>query len=159
VTNLKRLKKIQTAPKGKIKSIYIYRTGDNCSKPNYEELECLGCLVGVHREKPQVELNKPIYVGMSVLDLSKYLMYDFYYNTIQSSIETNQNYCSLIQTVYVMRFRQKMLMKILNKLLISLIGPILRIIQILEHIMTKQTKKFQESSSLKKFPLSKSLPV
>ena len=39
--------------------------------------------MGVHREKTKVELNKPIYVGMSVLDLSKYLMYDFHYNTIQ----------------------------------------------------------------------------
>jgi hypothetical protein len=57
VTNLKRLKKIQTAPKGKIKSTTIYRTCDNCLKPNYEELECLGCLVGVHREKPQVKLD------------------------------------------------------------------------------------------------------
>ena len=44
------LKKIQTAPKGKIKSTTIYRTCDNYSKPNYEELEFLGCLVGVHRE-------------------------------------------------------------------------------------------------------------
>jgi hypothetical protein len=43
--------------------------------------------VGVHREKTQVELNKPIYVGMSVLDLSKHLMYDFHYNTIQPMYE------------------------------------------------------------------------
>ena len=80
VTDLKRLKKIQTAQKGTINSTTIYRMRDNCAKPNYEELECLGCLVGVHREKPKVGLNKPIYVGMTVLDLSKYLMYDFHYN-------------------------------------------------------------------------------
>ena len=28
-------------------------------------------------------LNKPIYVGMSVLDLSKHLMYDYYYNHLK----------------------------------------------------------------------------
>ena len=38
-------------------------------------------LVGIQNHKEKVLLNKPIYVGMSVLDLSKHLMYDFYYYT------------------------------------------------------------------------------
>ena len=37
-------------------------------------------LVGVHICKKQIILNKPIYIGMCVLDHSKYLMYDFHYN-------------------------------------------------------------------------------
>ena len=40
-------------------------------------------LVGIQNHKEKVLLNKPIYVGMSVLDLSKHLMYDFYYNTLK----------------------------------------------------------------------------
>jgi len=40
-------------------------------------------LVGVHMLKNKVELNKPIYVGCSVLDLSKTLMYDFHYDFIK----------------------------------------------------------------------------
>ncbi len=37
-------------------------------------------LVGVHMLKKEVKLNKPIYIGQSVLDDSKHLMYDFHYN-------------------------------------------------------------------------------
>ena len=40
-------------------------------------------LIGIQNHKEKVLLNKPIYVGMSVLDLSKMLMYDFYYNHLK----------------------------------------------------------------------------
>jgi len=40
-------------------------------------------LVAVHRHKRRIVLDKPIINGMIILDLSKYLMYDFYYNFLQ----------------------------------------------------------------------------
>ena len=36
--------------------------------------------VAIHETKPVLTLNKPIYSGFTVLELSKWLMYDFHYN-------------------------------------------------------------------------------
>ncbi|CAB3982653.1 Gastrula zinc finger [Paramuricea clavata] len=46
-------------------------------------------LIVVKRMKEVVTLNKPCYVGMSILDLSKTLMYDFHYNTIKKEYGNN----------------------------------------------------------------------
>ena len=35
-------------------------------------------LAAIQMHKSKLELNKPVYVGMSILDLSKNLMYDFF---------------------------------------------------------------------------------
>jgi len=43
-------------------------------------------LVGVHSKKERLLLDKPSYVGMSILDLSKTLMYDFHYNYIRKKL-------------------------------------------------------------------------
>ena len=40
----------------------------------------------IHERKPVLTLNKPVYVGFTVLELSKWLMYDFHYNFIKKKL-------------------------------------------------------------------------
>ena len=54
------------------------------AKPTFARQEIFNeHLVGIQNHKEIVLLNKLIYVGMAVLDLSKWLMYDFYYNHLK----------------------------------------------------------------------------
>ena len=54
------------------------------SKPTYVSSKIFNeNLVAVHKIKETLVLNRPAYVGMCILDLSKTLMYDFHYNYIK----------------------------------------------------------------------------
>ena len=58
------------------------------SKPTYVSSKIFNeNLVAVHKIKETLTLNRPAYVGMCILDLSKTLMYDFHYNYIKDKYQ------------------------------------------------------------------------
>ena len=67
--------KLVTTPKQAEK--YIYR-------PNYTGRTTFSDnLVAIHMGKTSIYMNKPIYLGMCILGISKTLMYDFYYGFLK----------------------------------------------------------------------------
>ena len=69
-------------------NIKLVDTGEQfkklASKPNYESRKIFNKnLVSVHMKKTSLTMNKPVYLGMSILDLSKTLMFDFHYKYIK----------------------------------------------------------------------------
>jgi len=60
------------------------------SKPTFHAFRIFNeDLVAIHMLKQKLYLNRPIYVGFSILDLSKILMYDFHYNYIKTKYGQN----------------------------------------------------------------------
>jgi len=54
------------------------------AKPNFDHCTVFDeDLVAVHMKKTELVFNKPVYLGMSILVISKTLMYDFHYNCIK----------------------------------------------------------------------------
>ncbi len=76
-------------------------------KPNFDK-NTIFCenLIAVHMKKTQLKLDKPIYLGASILDISKTLMYDFHYNYVKRNygqkskllFTDTDNLCYEIQT-------------------------------------------------------------
>ena len=80
------------------------------SKPTYITHKIFGKnYAAIHEIKPVLILNKPIYAGFTVQELSKWRMYDFHYNFIKKILMLNCNL--LTQTVLLMQQNQNMLMK------------------------------------------------
>ena len=52
-------------------------------------------LAAIQVHKSRLVLNRPVYVGMSILDISKHLMYDFYYNKLKAQYGQS---CQLLYT-------------------------------------------------------------
>ena len=46
-------------------------------------------LISVHMKKTSLTMNKPVYLGMCILDLSKTVMFDFHYNYIKPKYGNN----------------------------------------------------------------------
>lgn len=59
-------------------------------QPNFKRWTAFGSkLVAIHMNHTKILMDKPITVGMTVLDLSKVLMYDFFYNFLKPKYGNN----------------------------------------------------------------------
>ena len=53
-------------------------------KPNFKNAKRINSkLVGKEMKYSSIKINKPFYIGMSILDLSKWHMYNFHYNVMK----------------------------------------------------------------------------
>ena len=50
-------------------------------------------MLGIETKKIKVKINKPVYLGMSILDISKTLMYQFWYDYIKPKYKDKAKLC------------------------------------------------------------------
>ena len=64
------------------------------SEPNYHTTKRFSeNLLAAEMKKTKVKMNKPVYLGMSILDISKTLMYKFWYDYIKPKYEDRAKLC------------------------------------------------------------------
>ena len=51
------------------------------------------CLLGIEIKKKKVKMNKLVYVGLSILEIGKTLMYEFWYNYIKLKYQNDAKLC------------------------------------------------------------------
>ena len=82
----------------KHKDIKLVTTNDRrkrlVSQPNYHTSKHFSeDLMAIEMRKTSVLMNKPIYIGQTVLDFSKILMYDFWYGYLKPMYKNNIKLC------------------------------------------------------------------
>ena len=71
------------------------------SKPSFVSQEIFSeNFVAIHVIKPVLILDKTIYVGFSILELSKYFMYDLHYNYIKRKYNVQLLFTDTEKLVY-----------------------------------------------------------
>ena len=71
------------------------------SKPSFVSQKIFSKnFVAIHEIKPVLTLNKSIYVGFSILDLSRYLIYKFHYKYIKSKFDAKLLFTDTDSLVY-----------------------------------------------------------
>ena len=74
------------------------------SKPNFISQKVFSKnFVAIHKIKPVLILNKPIYVGFSILELRKLLVYEFDYKYIKSKFDAKLLFTDTDSLVYEMK--------------------------------------------------------
>ena len=64
-------------------------------------------------KKVEVKLNKPIYLGQAILDISKTLMYEFWYDYIKPKYEEKARLCYMDTDSFAIHIEMKISIKIL----------------------------------------------
>ena len=63
----------------------------NVMKPNFKSGMLLGSnLMGCEMGKVKVVMNKPVYLGQAILDLSKTIMYEFHYDYMKRKYDDDK---------------------------------------------------------------------
>ena len=67
-------------------------------------------------KETQILMSKPVYLGIPILELSKILMYEFWYEYVKPKYDKKQNSVILIQAVSLYTKKQMIFKKILQKM-------------------------------------------
>ena len=78
------------------------------SEPNYHTMKLIDDnLAIIEMKKVKVKMNKPIYLGLSILELSKIVMYEFWYDYVKVKYMDNAKLCYMDTDSFVINVKTK----------------------------------------------------
>ena len=88
------------------------------SEPNYDKTKRFSQnLLAIEMKKIKAKIKKPVYLGMSILDIRRTLKYEFWYDYIKPKYGEKAHYVTLILTVLLFILKLKVFMKTLLTIL------------------------------------------
>ena len=76
------------------------------SEPNYHTINLISeNLSIIEMRRTKLKMNKPIYLGLSILDISKLLMYEFWYDYVKSKYDDTVKLCYLETDSFIMNIK------------------------------------------------------
>ena len=76
------------------------------SEPNYHTINLISeDLSIIEVKKTKVKMSKPIYLGLSILEISKILMYEFWYDYMKSQYNDNVKLCYMDTDSFIMNIK------------------------------------------------------
>ena len=76
------------------------------SEPNYHTKKCFSeNLLAIEMKKAKVKMNKPVYLGFSILEISKTLMYEFWYDYMKPKYDDNVKLCYMDTDRFIMHIK------------------------------------------------------
>ena len=76
------------------------------SEPNYHTINLISeDLSVIEMKKTKVKMNKPIYLGLSILEISKILMYEFWYDYMKPKYNDDVKLCYMDTDSFVMHIK------------------------------------------------------
>ena len=76
------------------------------SEPNYHTTKWFSeDLLAIEMKKIKVKMNKPVYLGLSILEISKTLMYEFWYDYIKPKYQKNTKLCYMDTDSFIIHIK------------------------------------------------------
>ena len=76
------------------------------SEPNYHTINLISeDLSIIEMKKTKVKMNQPIYLGLSILEISKTLMYEFWYDYMKPKYANNVKLCYMDTDSFIMNIK------------------------------------------------------
>ena len=73
------------------------------SEPNYHTAKHFSDnLLAIEKKKAKIKVNKPVYLPMSILDISKTLMYDFWFDHVKPKYNDKAKLCCMDTASFVL---------------------------------------------------------